>query len=157
MEFTQDNKIVQLCAKGMELEGQGQLTDASNLFDEAWDIATTDFEKFMAAHYVARYQKSISDKLKWDETALQHALHTDDESVKGTLPSLYLNIGKCYEDLNDFDNAKNNYQAAFTFTSFLPDDGYGNMIKAGITNGLDRVHRDLPIGASKALIGMVPF
>lgn len=139
MEFNQDNKIIQLCAKGMELEGQGQPTEAGNLFNEAWRLATTDFEKFTAAHYVARHQKSISEKLMWDETALKHALSINDTAVKGTLPSLYLNIGKCYEDLNDFNNAKSNYQAALSFTNFLPDDGYGKMIKAGIANGLNRI------------------
>src|SRR5215203_2465990 len=131
MEFTQDNKVVQLCATGMELEGQGKPAEASNHFEEAWDCATTDFEKFTAAHYVARHQKSIADKLKWDKTALTHALNINDESIKETLPSLYLNIGKCYEDLNDFDNARSNYMAAFTFATYLPDNGYGNMIKVG--------------------------
>lgn len=139
MDFNQDNAIIQLCAKGMEFEGQGQLTEASQLFNEAWNAATTDFEKFTAAHYVARHQKSISDKLKWDEKALKHALQIDEETVKATLPSLYLNIAKCYEDLKDFDKAKNNYQAAFSFTNFLPDNGYGNMIKTGINNGIGRI------------------
>jgi len=140
MEFDQENKVIQLCAKGMELEGKGQLTEAGDLFDEAWNAATNDFEKFTAAHYVARHQKSISDKLKWDETALKHALNINDENIKGALPSLYLNIAKCYEDLDDFDNAKNNYQLAFSFTNFLPEDAYGNMIKTGIINGLSRVN-----------------
>lgn len=138
MEFTQDNKIVALCVKGMELEGSGQSLEARNLFNEAWNAATTDFEKFTAAHYVARHQQNTADKLLWDKRALQHALLIDDESVKATLPSLYLNIGKCYEDLNDLDKAKNNYQAASSFIDFLPDDGYGNMIKTGIINGLKR-------------------
>ncbi len=139
MEFDQNNEVIKLCAKGMEMEGQGQQSNASNLFNEAWNLAITDFEKFTAAHYVARHQISISDKLIWDDKALKYALKTDDETVKGTLPSLYLNIGKCYEDLGDFENAKSNYQAALSFTDFLPDNGYGNMIKAGITNGLMRV------------------
>jgi tetratricopeptide (TPR) repeat protein len=139
MEFNQDNKVVQLCAQGMEMEGQGRLTKAGDLFNEAWNAALNDFEKFIAAHYVARHQKNVSDKLKWDEVALKHALNINDKTIKETLPSLYLNIGKCYEDLDDLDNAKNNYQAGFSFISFLPDTGYGNMIKAGIANGLDRV------------------
>jgi tetratricopeptide (TPR) repeat protein len=139
MEFDQDNKVIQLCIQGMELEGRGQAADANNLFNQAWNIATTDFEKFTAAHYVARHQTNIPDKLKWDEEALKYALCIEDETVKGALPSLYLNIGKCYEDLSDFENAKSNYQAAASFTVSLPDDGYGNMIKAGIKNGLERV------------------
>lgn len=139
MEFNQDNKIVQLCAKGMEMEGQGQPAEASFLFNEAWTAATTDLEKFIAAHYVARHQKTIADKLKWDNAALMHALNINDEAIEETLPSLYLNIGKCYEDLHDFDNAKSNYQLAFSFMHFLPDNGYGHMIKAGIKKGLDRL------------------
>ena len=139
MEFNQDNKVVQLCATGMELEGQGKLAEAASHFKEAWDFAATDFEKFTAAHYVARHQKSISGKLKWDQTALLHALNIADESIKETLPSLYLNIGKCYEDLNDFDKAKSNYLAAFSFATFLPHNGYGNMIKTGIDKGLERI------------------
>ena len=70
---------------------------------------------------------------------MKYALQMDDETVKDTLPSLYLNIGKCYEDLGDFENAKMNYETAFSFANFLPDDGYGNMIKTGINNGLERV------------------
>jgi tetratricopeptide (TPR) repeat protein len=143
MEFNQDNKVIQLCAKGMELEGQGKLTEASHYFDEAWNCAGTDLEKFIAAHYVARHQKSISNKLNWDNTALIHALNTEDESIKEALPSLYLNIGKCYEDLNDLDNAKSNYQSALSFATSLPNDGYGNMIKAGINKGLDRIKEKL--------------
>ena len=139
MEFNQDNKVIQLCAKGMEHEGRGEPAAASNLFNEAWHLATTDFEKFTAAHYVARHQKSVPDKLVWDEKALEHALKMDDEAVKQTLPSLYLNVGKCCEDLGDFEHAGRNYQAAFSFTGFLPDDGYGNMIRSGIANGLARV------------------
>ena len=138
MEFNQDNKVVQLCAAGMELEGHGKLSEASSHFKEAWDNATTDFEKFTAAHYVARHQESVADKLKWDKTALKHALNIKDENIKETLPSLYLNIGKCYEDLNDLEHAKSNYQAAFSFATYLPDNGYGNMIKAGILKGIDR-------------------
>ncbi len=139
MEFDPNNQIVKLCALGMDMEGQGKLEEASKLFLKAWDEATNDFEKFTAAHYVARHQKSAADKLKWDVTALQWALKINDDTIKGTFPSLYLNVAKCYEDLNDPDNAKRNYELALSFTYLLPDDGYGNMIKGGITNGMKRV------------------
>jgi tetratricopeptide (TPR) repeat protein len=140
MEFNQDNKVVQLCATGMDLEGQGKLAEASNHFEEAWNLASTDFEKFTAAHYVARHQKNISDKLNWDKTALKYALNINDDSIKDTLPSLYLNIGKCYEDLKDFENAKKNYKSAYAYSTYLPDNGYGNLIKAGINRALGRIN-----------------
>ena len=56
-----------------------------------------------------------------------------------TLPSLYLNIGKCYEDLNDFENARKNYLSAKSYFDFLPSDGYGNLIKMGVESGIKRV------------------
>ena len=139
MQFDPNNKVVKLCAQGMDMEGKGKPEEASRLFLQAWNEATNDFEKFTAAHYVARHQKNGADKLKWDETALQLALRINDDTVKGAFPSLYLNIAKCYEDLNDFDNAKRNYELALSFSNLLPDNGYGNMIKDGITNGIERV------------------
>jgi rifampin ADP-ribosylating transferase len=139
MEFDPNNNIVKLCAQGMEMEGKGRPEQAGRLFLQAWNEAANDFEKFTAAHYVARHQKSVSGKLQWDETSLRLALKINNDTVKGAFPSLYLNIAKCYEDLNDFHNAKKNYELALSFTGLLPDDGYGNMIKGGIMNGIERV------------------
>lgn len=56
-----------------------------------------------------------------------------------TYPSLYLNIAKCHEDLHDLTKARENYRSALRFAAYLPDDGYSNMIKAGIANGIQRV------------------
>lgn len=139
MQFDQNNKIVQLCSEGMECEGKGDPTAARELFNEAWQLATTDFEKFTAAHYVARQRENIADKLKWDKIALEHATKMEDESINEILPSLHLNIGKCYEDLNEHGHAKEHYLAASNYMRFLPDDGYGNMIKAGIEKALTRI------------------
>lgn len=139
MEFDLNNKVVKLCAQGMEMEGNGHPDEATNLYLQAWNEATNDYEKFTAAHYVARHQKSVRDKLKWDESSLQLALKLNDDTVKGILPSLYLNIAKCHEDLNDLVNAEINYNLALSFTHYLSDNGYGNMIKAGIMKGLERV------------------
>lgn len=141
MNVDPDNPVVQLCAKGMEMEGLGKAADAMKLFTEAWDIAKDDFEKLTAAHYIARHQPAVEDKLEWDKKALAHALGMPDESKNNLLPSLYLNIAKCHEDLNDIDNAKQYYELANSFTQFLPEDGYGKMIDAGIQKGLERVGR----------------
>lgn len=139
MQFDPNNKVVKLCAEGMELEGQGKKNEALQLFQKAWSIATNDFEKFTSAHYVARHQKSTEDKLQWDETALNLALKIDADYIKEALPSLYLNIAKCYEDLSDFHNAKKNYEYALSHANLLSDNSYGSMIKDGIRNGLNRI------------------
>jgi len=105
------------------MEGKGKPEEASQLFIQAWNEATSDFEKFTAAHYVARHQKTISGKLKWLETGLQFALKINNNTVKSAFPSLYLNIAKCYENLRDLDNAKKNYELAISFTDKLSDNG----------------------------------
>ena len=138
MQFDPDNNVVRICAQGMTLEGEGKHEEAYKMFQQAWNEATNDFEKFTSAHYVARSQKSVAEKLKWDEIALDFALKIDDDTMKGSYPSLYLNIGKCYEDLKDLDNAIKNYQLALSFSDYLPNDGYGKMIKSGIINGIER-------------------
>jgi hypothetical protein len=139
MEFDPYNAVVKLCAQGMDQEGLGQAGEASKLFQQAWNLAISDVEKFTAAHYVARHQPSVADKLKWDETALQLAQKINSDAIKDSFPSLYLNIAKGYEDLSDYDQALKGYQLAFSFTSWLPDNGYGNMVKTAILNGIERV------------------
>jgi rifampin ADP-ribosylating transferase len=141
MQFDHDNKIVQLCAKGIMTEGEGKIPEARQLYDQAWDMAQTDFEKFVAAHYLARNQPDINENLKWNEIALQHALAVNEESVAMCYPSLYLNIGKSYEDMVNIDEALKNYLLAKRYTDKLTDDGYSNMIRAGIEAGLQRVQK----------------
>lgn len=123
MEFNPSNNVIKLCVRGIDMEGKGKPDEASRLFLQAWNEATNAFEKFTAAHYVARHQKNVYDKLKWNETALQFALEINNDTVKGAFPSLYLNIAKCYEDLNDPDNAKKNYELAISFTDKPSDNG----------------------------------
>lgn len=139
MLFDPENKIVKLCALGMECEGQGNMAAAHSLFERAWNEARSAFEKLTAAHYVARHQPSTEQKLKWDLTALNLAMIVREDQLKETYPSLHLNVAKGYEDLGDLLKARMHYEKARAYAAFLPDDGYGNMLKNGILNGLERV------------------
>ncbi len=123
MEFDPNNKVVKLCLQGMELEGKGKPEEASGIFLQAWNEATNDFEKFLAAYYVARRQKDVRDQLKWLETALRLALKINTDAVKSALPALYSNIAQCYEDLGETDNAKKNRESAISFTENPSDKG----------------------------------
>ena len=123
MEFDPGNNVIKRCMEGMSMEENGHDEEAGKLFLQAWNEAAGDFEKFIAAHYVASRQQNVSDKLKWLETALQFALKTNSESVKGAYPSLYSNIAKCYEELNDADNAKKYNELAIAVTNKSSDKG----------------------------------
>ena len=71
MEFTPNNHVIKLCVQGITMEENGKPEEASRIFLQAWNDATSDFEKFTAAYYVARHQANVRDKLKWLETSLQ--------------------------------------------------------------------------------------
>ena len=143
MHFDPNNSIVQLCSRGMEMEGEGNKQAAGEIFQRAWEESTTDMEKFTAAHYVARHQDDVAGKLAWDTVALTQALAIRDAEVLSVLPSLYLNTAKGYEDLGDFDQAMQHYRLADSFTAHLPDDGYGQLIRIGIQGGMERVRQQV--------------
>lgn len=132
------NPIVQLCADGMLLEGEGKAKEAAACFLQAWEQSVNDRERFIAAHYVARHQSSIDGKLSWDITALELAMTINDDAVKGAYPSLYLNIAKGYEELEQTEMATEYYNKALSVIHYLQDDGYGKMIRSGVEAGLKR-------------------
>ncbi len=123
MEFSPFNPVVKLCLQGMDLEEKGRPEEAIKLFQQSWNEATNSFEKFLAAHFIARQQKSPAEKIKWLETALEYALKADDLSVKSALPSLYSNIATCYEDLNDRHKANENFELAASYQNDPSDKG----------------------------------
>jgi hypothetical protein len=142
MEFNPSNHVIKLCVQGMDLEGQGKPEEARKVFLQAWTESTNDFEKFTAAYYVARHQRDVSGKLKWLETALQHALLINDVTVEGAIPSLYDHIAACYEESGDRDNAKKNHDLALSLKDRSSDNGpfyhgtradmkVGDLLKAG--------------------------
>ncbi len=123
MEFSPFNNVVKLCLQGMDMEGKARPEEVIKLFQQGWNEATNDFEKFLAAYYIARHQKTVADKLKWFETTLHFALRSNDDGVKSAFPSLYLNIAQCYEDLCDPDKAKENAELSFSFKGKASDKG----------------------------------
>lgn len=82
MEFSPKNAVVRRCLQGMAMEEKGKPEEASQLLLQAWDEATNDFEKFLAAHYVSRHQKNVADQLEWLETTLSHALKVNDSKLR---------------------------------------------------------------------------
>ena len=135
--FDPKNEIVQLCAKGIELEATN-LSEAKKLYEQAWQLSETPIDKLTAAHYMARIQPDVLHKLKWDKIALEQALLIDSAEVKGSLPSLYLNIGKCHEDMGQRKEALEHYVKAQEYVKYLNKDGYGTMINKGIAAGIER-------------------
>jgi tetratricopeptide (TPR) repeat protein len=134
-----NNPVVKLCAKGMEREGRGDFDAAAQLFMEAWQKATDDFEHCIAAHYVARHQKNPLETLMWNQRSLNHADAVRDDRVREFYPSLYLNMGKAHEDLGQREDAKRFYELAANAVSVLGEGRYGDIVRDAVSRGLQRV------------------
>lgn len=122
MAFNPSNLVVKYCIQGIDMEEKGEPEEATRRFNQAWSAATDDFEKFIAAHYMARHQHNISGELKWLETALEFALRINDDTVSSAFTSLYSNIAQCYEALGDLDNAKKHRELAALYAEKEPSD-----------------------------------
>jgi hypothetical protein len=123
MDFSPQNPVVRLCMQGMEKAGLGEPEEAQRLFLQAWSEATDDFERFLAAHFVARHQAKVADRLQWLQTALQLALTVNDERVAPAFPSVHRDMAECYEALGDDANAKTNRELAASFDAAPSDRG----------------------------------
>lgn len=123
MEFSPNNPIVKLCLKGMAMDDAGNWEEAGGVFLQAWSDATDDLENFIAAHAVARHNYEVPIKLQWFETALEFALAINDVTVAAAFPALYENIAKCYEELNNPEQAKQNYELAVSSKDKFQDPG----------------------------------
>jgi len=123
MDFNPNNPVVKLCLQGIGMEEQNKPEEALPFFQQAWDEATNDFEKFLASHYLAHRQSIVSDKLRWLQTSLQFAVQLNNDSVKSAFPFLYSAIAQCYEDLHEPDKAVENRALATTFNDTPSDQG----------------------------------
>jgi tetratricopeptide (TPR) repeat protein len=133
-----DNPVVKLCAAGMAAEGEGRSADARALFEQAWAESRDDYEACIAAHYVARHQRTPEAAFEWNERALQRAEAVDDERVRGFYPSLYLNYAHSWERLGHAGEACRYYSLAAARLDELPPGGYAELVRMGVEAGRRR-------------------
>lgn len=107
----------------MEAEQKESFNEALKFFKQGWEEASNAFEKFLSAFYIARNQKDKSLRLKWYETALEHAIKSKDPGVQSALPDLYTQIGACYTDLHDPMKAEENLELAKNSSQQPEDSG----------------------------------
>jgi tetratricopeptide (TPR) repeat protein len=107
-----DNPVIKLCIEGSQAEFQGLIEKARSLYQKAWEAAQDDYDACIAAHYVARHQKSYEERLRWNQVALDKTNAVTDNSIQEFYPSLFLNMGQSYELLGNFSEAKQYYDLA---------------------------------------------
>jgi hypothetical protein len=112
MNMDPDNPVVKLCIEGTQAEFAGRIGEARILYIQAWKASRDDYEACIAAHYVARYQDSPEETLRWNQEALNRADAVRDERVREFYPSLYLNMGSSFEALGNQVEAQRYYDLA---------------------------------------------
>ena len=112
-----DNPVVKLCIAGTQAEFQGLIDTAHALYQQAWDAAQDDYDACIAAHYLARHQQNLHERLYWNQIALEKANAVTDNSVQEFYPSLFLNMGQSYELLGNIHEAKRYYTLAAKITN----------------------------------------
>lgn len=107
-----NNPVIQLCMQGTRAEFEHRLEDARKLYQQAWNLHTDDYEACIAAHYVARFQATPEESLRWNQIALKHADMVSDDRAKEFYPSLYLNLGRSHEILGNHVEMQKYYDLA---------------------------------------------
>ena len=139
MAIDSNNPIVKLCSKGIQAENAGRIEEAVDLYMEAWNNRTTDYESCIVAHYIARIQKDPDDILFWNQESLTYADKVHNDSVKSFYPSLYLNMGLAHEELGNIDEAKRYYELALGTVDIVDNDNYGTVVHNAIISALARL------------------
>lgn len=136
MDFNPGNPDIKKCVESMILAEKGHVMEAGKMMQRTYNEAQHDFEKFIAAWFVARYHQDFSDRLQWLETSLQHGLATNDDTVKTAFPALYLEIARCNEQLGDRESAKKNLERVEVFRGKNYDTGpFFHGTKANLQTG----------------------
>jgi tetratricopeptide (TPR) repeat protein len=133
------NPVIRLCVAGMQAEGRGDFELAHALFAEAWEKARDNYERCIAAHYLARHQVTPQNTLQWNEASLQFAEAVGDARVAAFYPSLLLNLGQAHEQLGNSAQAKRYYDLAAAQAERLPEDRYGRIVRDGAAAGQRRL------------------
>ncbi len=132
------NPIVRLCVAGMSAEQDGRPQDASLLFQRAWNESSDDWERCIAAHYLARHQPDPGQTLFWNQEALRLADSAGGDRVRDFYPSLYLNVGHSLEALGRATEACRYYELAASRMDALPPGRYSDVVRHGVTEAQRR-------------------
>jgi tetratricopeptide (TPR) repeat protein len=139
MQLDPGSPFFRLLSKGIQAETRDEIAAAILLYQQAWDISTTDDERFIAAQHLSRRPPGVADKLKWHEVSLELALKIGGKHMERVYPTQHVNIGQCYEDMADYAAAEKHYQSAQALARSLPNNKYTKSIMSVIADSLKRV------------------
>lgn len=149
--MSEQDPIMERITEGFERGRGGDPGGARAILAEVWDQLGPSGDPLHVvslAHYMADLQDNPGDELEWDLRALAAADALTDGraqrfhaslTVRGLLPSLYLNIAADYEKLDDLGTARTYLTKAEAVLPDVPGGEYGEHIRAAIGSLRERV------------------
>lgn len=143
--MTEPDQIMQRFGEGLAASQGGDRDLARTTFSVLWaevGEGGDPLHRCAIAHAMADVQDDLHDELAWDLRALAAAEGLTDErvqsaGVQGTArsfqPSLHLNLADVYRRLGRPVEARRHVEAGFATVDALGDDGYGAMIRDGLS------------------------
>lgn len=125
---------------------QGNTAHAREILGALWSSVGANgdaLHRVTIGHYLADLHDHPADALTWDLRALDAADALTDEraqqhhsslNVRGFYPSLHLSLADNYRRLGAFDTAHQHLDAARGRLDALSDDGYGEVVRAGLSH-----------------------
>ena len=137
MSMDVTNRVIELCAAGMDAEGTPD--EARRLFEQAWALRSDDYDASIAAHFLARHQPTPDDTLRWNLLAVHHAEAVPEGRADDLMASLYLNLADSYAATGRRAEALDAARKAFETLALLPPTGYRDFVEMGIQRLQDRL------------------
>jgi hypothetical protein len=150
MTGQQDDVMAEIAAT-VALGHRGDPATARLRFTEIWEgvgPSGDPLHRCALAHYAADVQPDLNEELRWDLRALEAVDEITDQRAKdyhqslavaAFLPSLHLNLADVYRRLGARTRAKHHVAEAQAAVGSLGDDGYGRMIRDGISRCAARI------------------
>lgn len=136
-----------VAAVGQALGGDGEGGGAR--LRSLWGATGPDdhAQRCVLAHYLADLEPTLDAEVAWDERALAAFAHVRPDELApvgipdaaGMAPSLHLNLGDGHRRQGRLDEAWQQLEAAEATSGALGDDGYGQMLRAGIQRLRERL------------------
>jgi hypothetical protein len=148
---TEPDAVMTRVGEGIALSQRGDRAAARQLLTEVWDQVGPDgdpFHRCAIAHWLADVQDDERAELGWDLRALAAAeLITGERArqaglatpVRAMFPSLHLNLGDVYRRLGDAQRAAEHLRRGQADADALAEDGYGAMIRGGLSRLAERL------------------
>jgi tetratricopeptide (TPR) repeat protein len=107
-----------LLERGRTFQQANNITEAQDYFERSYALSAKnkfDSHAINAAHMIAIIADKNEDKIKWNQRAIDLALHTQDTKARAWLGSIYNNLGQNYLSEEQFDKALIAFQKALEY------------------------------------------